>query len=56
LFKSKEKEGSLIELNAEAQMLVQTEAGRHEISNKELQPSHRNPPLETEGTLENDAP
>jgi hypothetical protein len=53
-FKSKEKEGSLAESNAEAQMLAQTEAGRHSVSNEELQPSNKNPPPEMEGAL--DAP
>jgi hypothetical protein len=53
-FKSKEKEGSLAELNVEAQMLAQTKASRHSVLNKELQPSNGNPPPEMEGAL--DAP
>jgi hypothetical protein len=53
-FKSKEKEGSLAESNAEAQMLAQTEASRHSVSNEELQPLNENPPPEMEGAL--DAP
>ena len=53
---SGEKEGSLGESNAEALMLVRTEAGRHDVSNEELQPSDGNPPLGMKGTLENDAP
>jgi hypothetical protein len=53
-FESEEREGSLAESNAEAQMPAQTEAGRHSVLNEELQPSNRNPPLEIEGAL--DAP
>ena len=53
---SGEKEGSLGESNAEALMPVRTEAGRHDVSNEELQPSDGNPPLGMKGTLENDAP
>jgi len=55
-FKFEEKEGSLVELNVEAQMLARTEAGRHNVSNEELQPSSGNPLLEIEGALESDAP
>jgi len=51
-FKSKEREGSLIKLNVEAQMLARIEANRHNVLNKELQPSSRNPLLEIEGALE----
>ena len=53
---SGEKEGSLGESNAEALMPVRTEAGRHDVSNEELQPSDGNPPLGMKGTLENNAP
>ena len=52
---SGEKEGSLGESNAEALMPVRTEAGRHDVSNEELQPSDGNPPLGMKGTLENEA-
>jgi len=55
-FKFEEREGSLAELNVEAQMLVRTEAGRHNVSNEELRPSSRNPLLEREGALESNAP
>ena len=55
-FESKEREGSLAELNVEAQMLVRIEAGRHNVSNEELQPSSRNLLLEIERALESDAP
>jgi hypothetical protein len=43
-FESGEREGSSDESNAAALVPARTEAGRHDISNEELQPLKENPP------------